>query len=341
MKPAELDAHDLPNVILFAPGKPPFNKEPYEPLIADRAIARIVAAYIDPGMEDLALTQYYADETSAAEIVGEAQTLPFLAPKRVIIVRNCDRYNLMSGEKGSPLAPLLAYLESPSEATVLVLVAPQVDKRKKFYKACHKAGAVVECPQLDDRELAAWVRDEAATLGKKIGGSAIGELLSRAGARLSDVKNSLALVANFVGENETIRDQDVIQACADVAEETVWNLTDAIAASNTRKAVATLHELMGLGKAPDEIIGIINWLLESAYKAAPDTAPKMQSAFVAKKVMPLVDKWGLAKLKAALALCTDTHFSIRSTGVDTKLALELLVIKLAAPVARRRTAAAR
>jgi len=129
-----------------------------------------------------------------------------------------------------------------------------------------------------------------------------------------------------------------VVACADVAEESVWALTDAISESDPDKALRVLYDLLDLGKGPDDIIGLINWLLENAYRACPETQAENKSRFVNDKAMPLVRKWGLKKVMAACELCTDTHFMIRSTGVDQKLALELLVIKLSA--GRRRPARA-
>jgi DNA polymerase-3 subunit delta len=320
----------LPPVLLFCPGKAPFGKEPFEPVLVDEAVKRIVDKYVEPGMHDLAYSVFYADETSAGQITLEAQTLPFLAERRVILVRNAERYDAMSGEKNSPLSPLIAYLENPSESTLMLIVAAKADKRKKLFKAVSALNGIVECPQLDDRELEAWLRDAAHGLGKRIDGKAIGELTQRAGGRLSDVQNALRVVAGYVGVADQIRAEDVVAACADVAEESVWALTDAIAASDTPKALHTLHQLIDLGKSPDEIMGLINWLLESAYQASPASGKPLKSSFVAKKVTPLLDKLGLEKLKSAFALCTNTHFMIRSTGVDKDLALELLVIKLAA-----------
>ena len=167
----------------------------------------------------------------------------------------------------------------------------------------------------------------------------MGELIGRAGPRLGDVRNALNLVANFVSEDREVRAEDVVAACADVAEESVWALTDAISDSNADKAVRVLHDLLDLGKSPDEIIGLIHWLLENAYRACPETEAENKSRFVNEKVMPLARKWGLRKVKSACALCTDTHFMLRSTGVDQKLALEMLVIKFSA--GRRGAARAR
>jgi DNA polymerase-3 subunit delta len=321
----------LPPVLLFAPGAAPFGKEPWEPALAERAIERIIATHVDPGMRDLCLSSFHADECKPGEIVMEAQTLPFLVERRVLIVRSASRYNAMSGEKGSPLAPLIAYLEAPSDTTLLILIADNVDKRKKFYKACQKGGAIVECPQLDDRALTTWIRSEVQNRGKDIDGGAINELIHRGGSRLGDINNAINLVTTYAGDAPRVTQDDVVAACADVAEETVWALTDAIAASNPDKALSTLFQLEDLGKSPDEIMGLINWLLDSAYRAMPETQATIKSSFQANKVMPLANKLGLEKLKRAFALCTETHLAIRSTGTDQMLALELLVIKLSAP----------
>jgi DNA polymerase-3 subunit delta len=325
----QLESGIVPKVVLLCPGKAAFNKEPFEPLLAERAIDLVVSKFVDPSLSDLVHTVFYADETAPGTVACESQTMPFLADRRVVIVRRAEKYMGMASGTKSPLNPLLEYLKSPSESTVLVLVSSQVDQRKVFFKACKESGLLVECPQLTDRELTQWVATEIATLGKRLVRGASEELLRRAGGQLSDVNNAVTLVAAYVGDATTVTEEDVIAACADVAEETVWALTDAIAASDTPKAVATLHRLIALGKSPDEIIGIIHWLLETAYRVAPQSRLAVKSQFVADKVKPLVQRLGFEKIKTACILCTDTQFMMRCTGVDRTMAIELLVIKLA------------
>lgn len=332
---AKIGRDSLPYVLLFCPGNAPFGKDPWEPVLAERALDAITSHYVDPSMRDLAYSVFYADEAEPGQIVAEAKTLPFLAERRVIVVRNAERYLLMSGEKGSPLAVILDYLNDPADFTLLLFVSAKSDKRKKFYTACKAAGDVVECPQLDDRALGAWIREQTKSQGKEIGGEAVTELIERAGGRLSDVANSLNIVSSYVGTATTIRAQDVVAACADVAEDTVWMLTDAIAQSDMEKALRTLHQLFDMGKSPDEILGTINWLLENAYQAAPGTPYEVKSKFVERKVLPLAEKLGVAKLKDAFPLCTNTHFLTRTTGTDKELLVELLVAKLAAPRPKR------
>ncbi len=322
------DVAALPPVVLFCPGKaaPHARNVTFEPLLAEHAVEAIANACIDPSLRDMAYSVFYADETQAAEIVMEAQTLPFLAERRVVVVRNAEVYKFEGR-----VAPLLSYLESPAESTLMLIVAGAIDRRQKFFKLCQKVGEIVECPELNAQEAQAWVRADAQRRGKRIDSAAVRELVRRAGTRLGDVNNALGVVATYVGGEEQIHEADVAAACSDVAEEEVWTLTDAIAESDMAKALQSLRKLLDLGKHPDEIMGTINWLLKSAYACAVPESGEKLSGFVADKVRPLATKLGRNKLRDAFALCTDTQFMMRSTGVNATLAMELLVVKLAAP----------
>ncbi|MDK1021184.1 MAG: DNA polymerase III subunit delta [Candidatus Hydrogenedentes bacterium] len=331
----EIDTAPLGPLYLFCPGKAPRAKNPtFEPLLADRAVNAIIEKSVDPANKDLAFATYYADETPPGQIVLDAQTFPFLTDRRVILVRNAERYNTESGA-----GPLLDYLADPNESTILMLIANKIDRRTKFFKTCQKMGQVVDSPALQHGEVVHWAQQEVRARGLTIDRDAVRVLVDRSGTHLNDVENALTNVIDFVGEaDKSITEDDVNTACADVAEEEVWALTDAIAASRPGDAIVAFRALSDLGKHPDELIGTINWLLKSAYAVAIAEGEPSISRFVAQKVRPLADKLGIVKIRAAFALCTDTQFMMRSTGVDAALALELLVIKLAAPQPRRRAA---
>lgn len=315
-------------VYFFCPFRSPKARvATFEPVLADRAVTKFTAHYVDPSLRDLAYAAYYADETPAGVVVGEAQTLPFLAERRVILVRNAERYASETAGKA-----LLEYLKSPCDTSVLLFIAKEVDKRTKLYKAIEALGGIVECPELTPREAMAWAKAEITALGKSINEAALQELVGRAGTHLGDLANAVQIVTGFIGGTDRIREQDVIAACSDVAETEVWALTDAIAASDMSAALGSLSRLMGMGKAEDELMGTINWMLNTAYAVASGQAESgAVSPFVAKKMAPLAKKLGVKKLKDAFALCTNTHFQMRNTGANPSLSLELLVIKLAAP----------
>jgi DNA polymerase-3 subunit delta len=313
-------------VYLFCPHRAPNAREAtFEPLLAQRAVERLVDLYVDPNTRDLAYSVYYADEADPREIVSVSQTLPFLSERQVVVIHGAERY-----ESESAAGALMSYLENPAETTVLILIANSIDRRLKLYKTCTKHATIVECPELRERDALAWARQEIDRRGKRIDGPALQALIDRTGTRLGDVSNAVNLLINYIGAAESITAQDVATACADVAEEEIWSLTDAIASSDTDKAVRVLREILDLGKNEFEILGSINWLLKTAYFAAPPSSNRLKP-FLANKVRPLAAKLGKEKFRDAFSLCMDTEILLRSTGVDRTLALELLVVKLAAP----------
>lgn len=319
-------------VYLFTPHKPPRARDAsFEPVLAEKAVDLVLDRLVEPSMKDLCFSAFYADETSAREVVETANTLPFLVERRVVLVRNAERYQSEPAGRA-----LFDYLEDPCESTVLLLLANPVDKRLKLYKTAEKRAVVVECPQLQEHEAALWARREIEARGKQVDAGAVAALTERTGVSLSDINNAVNLVCSYVTGDE-VTAEDVAAACADTHEEEVWALTDAIARSDTAVAVRVLREILDPNKNEFQILGSLNWLLRSAYGvAAGGEAKRSVKPFVARKVQPLADKLGVEKFPAAFRLCVETDLMMRSTGVDRALALELLVVKLAAP--RRRAA---
>lgn len=318
-------------VYLFCPHRAPKAREAtFEPLLALHAVSALVDNYVDPSLRDLVYHVYHGDDTDAGEVVSVAETLPFLASHRVVVVHDADEYE--SEKHGKPLHQ---YLESPCDSTILILIAPTIDRRLRLFRLCEKNGLVVECPELNASEAAAWVRTEAQARGKTLSSGAAKHLVERTGTRLSDVRNALNNVCDYIGNEHVIEIADIDAACADVAEEDVWKLTDAIAASNTTKAVAVLRDLLQSGKSVFEILGTITWLIKTAYLVATSNTANVKP-FLIRKCKPLADKFGREKFPNAFAQCMNTEILLRSTGVDGNLAVELLVIKLSAPRQRAR-----
>ncbi|MFO7775085.1 MAG: DNA polymerase III subunit delta [Candidatus Hydrogenedentota bacterium] len=314
-------------VYVLCPYKHPRARNPsYEPVLAQRIAKELVDRFVDASLKDLAYSHFHGDESDVKEIVETAETFPFLAPVRVIVVSRAEQF-----ETGKAAEHLLRYIESPSEYTRLILICNSLDRRQKFFKTCEKHALLLECAELKEHEVSLWVNKEVENKGKTIEPSAVKTLVARAGLRLGDVLNAVNVVCDYVGSNERIRSEDVEAACADVAEEEVWALTDAIAHSETGKAIRCLRQLLELGKHEMEIMGLINWLLKTAYAVATGEGAGKLPQFQVKNVRPLAEKLGPRKLRDAFSLCMEAEVMLRTTGVNNELALELLVANLAAP----------
>ena len=165
-----------------------------ERFLVDRAVARIKERVLDPRTRDFNYDLFYAKEAGAAKIVQSSRTLPMMAKRRLIIVRDGDALDA----KG--LEPLLPYVASPAPETCLVFVADTADaKQKKFFTAFGKHGVVLKFEPLKDRQLPAFIRDEAKARKVKLDNGVAELLAEEVGAELGPLVDA---VEHLLGEGE-------------------------------------------------------------------------------------------------------------------------------------------
>ena len=100
---------------------------------------------------------YEGKNLPVGEIIDLAETLPFFAEKRVIIIENSGLFK-SGGEQ------MAEYLNAQNESTIFIFVESEVDKRSKLYKAVVSKGSAIEFTPQDENTLKRWV---ASLLGRK------------------------------------------------------------------------------------------------------------------------------------------------------------------------------
>ena len=96
-----------------------------------------------------------ASRATASRIMATAQTLPMMAQRRMVLVRD------IGSMQAAELNKLVEYLDSPNPSTVLVAVAGKVDKRVKFFATAAKRKMLHELAP--PREMTGWIKSEAST----------------------------------------------------------------------------------------------------------------------------------------------------------------------------------
>ncbi|MBA3394141.1 MAG: DNA polymerase III subunit delta [Deltaproteobacteria bacterium] len=205
-------------------------------------IERVVAAIRDIAVPPAARGFNYdvvEGKPRGSQIVALSQTLPMMAQRRMIYVRDIS---LMPADEAEPL---LAYLAKPNPSTVVVAIASKIDKRIKFYGQLSKKGYLhtLEAP----RQLAPWVRAEAQAHGVKLDGAAISRLVDTVGSdlsRLSLAVEQLGLYAMTAGGGQrAVTADDVDDLIADTRERNVFELTDAIGSGDRSRALVAVASL--------------------------------------------------------------------------------------------------
>ena len=181
------------------------------------------------------------------------QTLPFFGSAKVVWFQNC---NFLGDERAASaqavtesLADLAQELKEFSWQDVRLLVsAGKVDKRKTFYKTLEKIGSVENHAGLsiDDRDWAsqaeAVVLRQFLSLGKKISGEALSELVASIGPNVRQLNNEVEKLALYVGERAEIEVSDVNAVVTRNKQARAFALGDAFGDRDLPRVLRCLDE---------------------------------------------------------------------------------------------------
>jgi DNA polymerase-3 subunit delta len=198
------------------------------PILVERAVAAIRDATVPPMARGFNY-DIVEGKPTGAKIVALAQTLPMMAERRMILVRDLG---LMAADDAEPL---LAYFAKPNPSTVVVALTSKLDKRLKTFATASKKGwlHVLEAP----RQVQPWLREEAKARGVAIESSA-----DTVGGDLSRLALAVEQLGLFAGDRPVTSD-DVDELVADTRERSVFELTDAIGSADRPRALAAVAKL--------------------------------------------------------------------------------------------------
>jgi DNA polymerase III delta subunit len=209
-----------------------------EPLLAQRAVDAIVERLLPADLRALNADVFDGPETEAVgQKVGDAvNAMPFLADRRVVVVRNCHRM------RAQPRRELWAAAETVPPGNTLVLedlLAPRkTTKPEPFGQlAGRKALRIDTTPNADVRER--FVRETLARLGAKAQPRAIA-VLAEGDADLGAIENDLEKLA-LAGATITLADLE--RESLSVEDAKAWHYAQAIVEGRPDEALAIAFDL--------------------------------------------------------------------------------------------------
>jgi DNA polymerase-3 subunit delta len=206
-----------------------------DPLLYQRVISALVRMVTTDASRAFNHDVFEGKGSAASTILGAARTLPMMAARRLVVVRDVE------GLGADGLGALAGYLENPAPETVLVLWAQKSDGRIKLFQVAKKKGFVheLEVP----RNLVAWILEEAARLRARIGEDAARRLADVVGGDLGRLASSVEQLTLYAGDRP-VTPADVDELIAETRERTVFELTNAVGQGNREKALRAVARLV-------------------------------------------------------------------------------------------------
>ncbi len=218
-----------------------------EAFLRQEAVADIVRRALGGADRRLAMSEY--DGSGALElavILDELRTLPFLAPRRVVVVREADRFI-------TQYRPHLEdYIERPCETGVLVLECRSLPANTRLYKLIARTGQVIRCEAPKAYQLPEWVTAECPRrCGKTIEPRAAALLCQQIGPDLGLLDAELRKLALYAGDQPRITLADVEALVSFCREEKVWGILSAVAERNEAGALRQWEEVVQTDRAAE------------------------------------------------------------------------------------------
>ncbi|MDO4632845.1 MAG: DNA polymerase III subunit delta [Eubacteriales bacterium] len=232
--------HKFMNVYLLC-GEEAYLKKQYR--------QKLLAALLDEE-NSINLNRYEGKGISVPALIDQAETLPFFAEYRVILIENSEFF------KSSP-AELAAYLEQIPPTTVIVFVEDEADKRGKLYKAVKKYGRIVEFTTQNEDTLIRWILGELKREDKKITRNTMTLFLEKTGTDMLHIQSELEKLLCYTMGREVITSEDVEEICTTHTEGKIFKMLDAMAEKRQRDALDMYYDLVLLKEPPMRILYLI------------------------------------------------------------------------------------
>lgn len=318
-----------------------------ERMLRDQVIAAITKAALAGGLPEFNHDKFTAGEADVDKVIGATRTVPMMAKKRVVYVRGVERWDSASAKADSdasgkslpPLDRLAEYAKAPIDSTTLILVAEKLDGRRKIVTLAKKGGFVVDCAQVDQRQLPAWIRARAKLKGHTIESDVCDLIAEIAGPDLSYLDDVLERLSLYAGEGAPITEEAVAVNVTRVRLADTWNLVDAASTKDLGRVLALFADVYDPRDRGLPLVGAIAWSLRQLLKlqsaiasgASIDEAARragIYPAFRAREHAQKLKAFRPRELERWLVVVQETDLALKSSRRPADSILEEMFTRL-------------
>lgn len=275
-------------------------------------------------------TSYEGKDTNPNELIDLAETLPFFADRRVILVEDSGFFKTSCEE-------LAEYMSQIPDTTLFLFVESEVDKRSKLYKAVNKIGKTVEFTTQTEELLTRWVLSRLKKEGKNITGAVLQLFFSRVGTDMENIDRELEKLLCYCMDKDVIEAADVEAITTEQTANRIFDMVNAIAEHNQRKALDLYYDLLALKEAPMRILFLISrqfqillTIKDMAQKGFDQNMMAQKAGippFAVRRNVAQAKGFTMRKLKQAISDGVEYEEAVKTGRMIDQMAVELFLLK--------------
>lgn len=283
------------------------------------------------GEDTMNYSYFEGKDTDPAEVIGVAETLPFFAERRLLILENTGWFKKDSQKMAD-------YLPQMPETSCIVFVEEEIDKRNRLYKRVNELGYGAECKRQGDKDLKYWIAGILKKEGISVTEATLDYFLECVGDDMNQIRTEVDKLISYLGERGVLEREDVDAVCSIQINGKIFDMTAAISRGKQKEALRLYYDLLALKEPAMRILFLIarqyNQFLQmkelsARGEDAASIAGKLKvSPYIAGKLRGQVKGFTKEHLRDCVAACVDAEEAVKTGAIAETIAVEMLIVQL-------------
>ncbi len=329
-----------------------------EIFLYERCRRAVLEALVPAELKDFCLSDLDLADTSIFEVLDRARTPSLMAPFQVFFVRGLKAL-YTRGAKKEEFGAIDEYFRSPNPQSLILFVADHIripsdprrmdmEDKNRYERIRETLGdwcGMVELARADEADAMRWIQAESERHQVRFETDAARELADALGADMMLISSEWNKLVLYAGEKRLVTLGDVETMVLAAKQRSLYELTDAISAKDSPKALALLQGLLNASDGgEDSAIGHLYMLARTfrqmlviLEKNVRDSRAIWQALwqgfrmppFAADDLIRQARRYKSSReITRALRLIARADLELRSQPPDKRLVLERLVLDL-------------
>jgi DNA polymerase-3 subunit delta len=307
----------------------------------DAYIVSLADRLVPPEEREFAISRYDLNETPLDAVLDDAETVPFMAERKLVIAHNAM---FLTGAKEGKIVHrvdrLAEYLKSPVDYSVIVFTvnADKLDERKKIVKTLKEQKALKPFLPLAPEQLAEWVERRAEKLKITFAQGAVQQLILFTGAQQQTLAKEMEKLSLYAGANGRVTGEMIDELVVRSTEQNVFILIEDIVNQRKERAFSILYDLLKQREEPIKIIVLmarqfrmiqqVKELVRQGYTHQQIAGQIGAHPYPVKLAAEQGRKYDQQRLSGILGKLADLDYRIKSGKVDKVFGLEMLLLEV-------------
>jgi len=329
-----------------------------EIFLYERCRAAVLEKLVPKDLRDFCLSDLDLGETSIFEVLDRARTPSLMAPFQVFFVRGLKAL-YTRGAKKEEFAAIEEYFRSPNPQCLILFVADHIripsdprrmdmEDKNRYERIRETLGdwcGMVELARVDETDALRWIVQESEKQGVKFDADAARELADALGSDMMLISSEWNKLLLYAGKKKHVTLGDVETMVLAAKQRSLYELTDAISAKDTARALKLLQGLLNASDGgEDSAIGHLYMLARTFRQMAVILEKNVRDPraiwqalwqgfrmppFAAEDLIKQARRYKSSReITRALRLIARADLELRSQPPDKRLVLERLVFDL-------------